>query len=284
MNYEENSKYLVEIKIKDPQENFILLNISVGVEDVNERPYFTNAPAVINITEDTVNSTFIYSLIALDEDKDNLNFALLDSNMPFKLVSNGTLILTDNLDFENRRQYTLNVFTTDSNLMKISTLTINIIDVNEIPIFVNALPENITVNENFKGSILSAPASDQDFNDTLNYNLTTFPNTNLFFINQKGDITINGADYESTKFYDIQIKVTDIGGLRIVWNFTVHILDLPEPPSFTNLPFSVPCIPENLEVGNYFIYTANATDPENDNVTYSLISNTNKFDIENLSK
>lgn len=282
MNYELNANYIIEIKIKDPEENFILLNVTVRIEDINEIPIFSNLPAVINITEDTRKFTRLYSLEALDEDNDNITFKMILTDKTFGIFSNGTISLLRNLDYETKNEYKLNFVVTDGQLNTSSYLIINIIDVNESPTFQGISPKNLSVNENFIGSIFIVSAIDHDFNDSLNYNITIFPKTSSIFINQQGNIQSNGLDYELIQSYQLDIFIYDKAGLSIQTNLTVNVVDLQEPPSIINLPITIPCLLENL-TNDTIIYTVNSTDPEKDVVDYSLLSSTEKFAIHRES-
>lgn len=282
MNYELNANYIIEIKIKDPEENFILLNVTVRIEDINEIPIFSNLPAVINITEDTRKFTRLYSLEALDEDNDNITFKMILTDKTFGIFPNGTISLLRNLDYETKNEYKLNFVVTDGQLNTSSYLIINIIDVNESPTFQGISPKNLSVNENFIGSIFIVSAIDHDFNDSLNYNITIFPKTSSIFINQQGNIQSNGLDYELIQSYQLDIFIYDKAGLSIQTNLTVNVVDLQEPPSIINLPITIPCLLENL-TNDTIIYTVNSTDPEKDVVDYSLLSSTEKFAIHRES-
>lgn len=225
----------------------------------------------------------LFSLLASDEDRNSLTFGMITNEESFGVISNGTIILLRNLDYETKNQYKIDCFVSDGLLNSSSYIIINIIDVNESPSFKNILKQNVSINENSVGSIYTVPVIDQDFNDSLTYNITTSPQTSLIFINQQGNIKTNGLDFEFSESYLIDVVISDRAGLSIKTNLTLNVLDLQEPPTIINLPKTIPCILEDL-TDDVIIYTINSTDPEKDVVYYSLLSSTDKFMIHNQSK
>lgn len=274
---------MIEIKIKDPEENFILLNVTVRVEDVNEIPIFSNLPATINVTEDIDILTVVYTFMAFDEDHNRLTFATISNGSSFQQGSNGTIIVFEDLDYERKTQHKLTCFVSDGLLNSSSYLIINVMDVNESPSFKSTLKNNISITENLIGSIYNVPVVDQDFNDPLTFNITTSPQTSLIYINQEGNIKTNGLDFELFQSYIINVVVSDKAGLNIKTNLTLDVLNVQEPPTIINLPKMIPCVLESVN-DDTIIYTINSTDQEKDIVNYNLLSSIDKFMIDNQSK
>lgn len=283
LNFERTPSYIVEIKIKDPVENSVIVNITVNVENVNEKPVLTNAPAIINVTENTTNGTILYTLMSTDDDGDPITYGLINGFDSFNLTTDGKLKVSKSPNYEDKVSYTLEVFVSDGILNYTSTLTINVVDINEAPALTTSLPLSLSVNENFIGLILSVTAIDPDAGDILNFNLTTIPPGNFFSIDGNGQITTSGLNYEAISSHKLKVVVSDKAGLSVDWNITVNVSDIQESPSFTNLPNSIPCIPESIRVETS-LYTANVIDPENNTITYSLASHNDKFMISSPSK
>ena len=113
-------------------------------------------------------------------------------------------------------------------------------------------------------------ATDPDANTTLTYHFVSGENNNTFFtLEQNGTLkTATVFDFESNaSSYLIQVSVKDEYNSTIEGNFTVFLLDTLEnaPPSFQsdgNLTVS-----ENTT----FVYEFNATDPDGDVLTYSIL-------------
>lgn len=93
-----------------------------------------------------------------------------------------------------------------------------------------------------------------------------------------------GLDFETVTLYQIDVTVTDSDGLSDTDRLDVTVTDDDEPPVISNLPDSV-SVQENVTVG-VVIFTVNATDPENDVITYSMTSSPNdgKFTIDGTSE
>ena len=94
-----------------------------------------------------------------------------------------SIVSSSGLDYEARSKYLVEITTQDpAGLSKSANLTINVLDVQEAPVFHN-LPATITMEENKpSGSVVfSADASDPD-GDALLYSMVTSPNTTVFLI------------------------------------------------------------------------------------------------------
>ena len=94
-----------------------------------------------------------------------------------------SIVSSSGLDYEARSKYLVEITTQDpAGLSTSANLTINVLDVQEAPVFHN-LPATITMEENKpSGSVVfSADASDPD-GDALLYSMVTSPNTTVFLI------------------------------------------------------------------------------------------------------
>ena len=94
-----------------------------------------------------------------------------------------SIVSSSGLDYEARSKYLVEITTQDpAGLSTSANLTINVLDVQEAPVFHN-LPATITMEENKpSGSVVfSADASDPD-GDALLYSMVTLPNTTVFLI------------------------------------------------------------------------------------------------------
>ena len=94
-----------------------------------------------------------------------------------------SIVSSSGLDYEARSKYLVEITTQDpAGLSTSANLTVNVLDVQEAPVFHN-LPATITMEENKpSGSVVfSADASDPD-GDALLYSMVTSPNTTVFLI------------------------------------------------------------------------------------------------------
>ena len=94
-----------------------------------------------------------------------------------------SIVSSSGLDYEARSKYLVEITTQDpAGLSTSANLTLNVLDVQEAPVFHN-LPATITMEENKpSGSVVfSADASDPD-GDALLYSMVTSPNTTVFLI------------------------------------------------------------------------------------------------------
>ncbi|CAD5121379.1 DgyrCDS9901 [Dimorphilus gyrociliatus] len=281
-DFEQQALYIVEINIKDSEDNYVTLNVTVNIEDTNERPVLTNAPTILNVSENTPNGIVLYTLMSTDDDGDAVTYGLIDNFHSFNVSADGKLVTIKSPNYEERVQYVLEVYVSDGTLNYTSTVTINVIDINEAPVLVTSLPLSIAVNENFIGQIISVTANDSDFGDILYFNLTTIPSGGFFSIDADGKITTSGLNYEAISSHKLQVVVSDKAGLSVDWNITVNVTDIQEPPSFINLPNSTSCIAEDLAIET-MLFTINVFDPENDAIAYTLTSFNDNFLVNGTS-
>ncbi len=130
--------------------------------------------------------------------------------------------------------------------------------------------QTFTANEDISISTVidTVVASDVDGDDiTFAITGSTF---GIFHLDEKsGELSItNELDFETTSNYEIEISVTDNKNAVTEAKITVNVLDVNEAPDITDLTVR---IDENASLGTEVI-TMQATDPENDAISFSIIS------------
>jgi hypothetical protein len=258
----------------------VSLNLNIEVTDV-----FENAPPSFqsdgNLTV-SENTAFVYEFNATDPDGDSLSYSILhgpDASLFDLNQSSGALTLITPKNYEipednnTDNVYQLTIQVTDSGAPVSLNLNIEVTDA-----FENSPPSfqsdgNLTVSENTSFFVYEFNATDPD-GDNLSYSILHGPDASLFDLNQSsGALTlITPKDFEAPEdnntdnIYQLTIQVAD-NGAPVLLNLNIEVTDVFEnaPPSFQsdgNLTVS-----ENTA----FVYEFNATDPDGDVLTYSIL-------------
>jgi serralysin len=140
---------------------------------------------------------------------------------------------------------------------------------NSAPVFTSATTASVA--ENGSGTVYTATATDAD-NNTLTYSIVGGADQARFTINSStGAVTFNAspdfenpADANGDNAYEITIRVSD-GTATTDQTVTITVTDENEMPGFTSA--SAVEVEENV---TGVVYTAVATDPEGEDITYSL--------------
>ena len=269
------------------------LSLSITVEDVNEAPTITNTNTAVSTAEDTVNnaSAFEYAITATDPENEALIYALGgadatdfdvsgDGVITFKSGQSGTGYdpnFEHPADDDINNVYQLDLYAQDASGITSTRVSITITVTNELeaPTFASASDESL-ISENTSSVFYLAEASDDD-GDNVSYSLAAGTGDNdLFKIDSTtyGELSFKSApDYENYEgtgedgTYNVTISASD-GSLSSTLELAVTVTDVNEAPAFASASASTTA-PENSTAT---FYTAAASDPEEDSLSYSLAS------------
>jgi VCBS repeat-containing protein len=183
-------------------------------------------------------------------------------------VADGSL-----LDHESAVQHDIEVTVTDAGGLSASqTFTIAVTDVNEAP-SIAALSASEVAENSAAGTVVgSVSASDPDAGEVLTYTLTDHAGGRFAIDPHTGVITVAGGallDHESAAEHDIEVTVTDAGGLSASRAFTIAVTDVNEAPSIAGL--STGAVAENSAAGTV-VGSVSAIDPDaGDVLAYTLV-------------
>ncbi len=192
----------------------------------------------------------------------------------------GELFIGDGgaVDFEAEQNRDLIVQVTENGKKDYTaTVTVNVTDVNEAPVIEAA---TFSVAED-KTAIGTVPASDPE-DDALSYAIIGGDPDALFEFDVDGNLKIaagKSLDYETTQQHVLQVEVTDTGGLSDTAEVIVNVGDVNEVPEIVTAAFSV-------DENQTYVGTIEASDPENDILTFALTGNgddDDKFSIDPAS-
>ena len=200
-------------------------NVTVVIHPTNSHsPLFANTVVVHDIpeTQEVGTEVLIDKLFATDADGNAVTYKILTENVPFHISdpSSPKLTITEplNADDATTASYTLTVQASDDGFPVRSsnaTLTIQILDVNDIPpVFaITSYRTTVLENSDIGTSVLTVSATDAD-STSLSYSIayptdcdaSCFP----FKIEPSGEInTVSDIDYEEKQSYTFSVEVSD---------------------------------------------------------------------------
>ncbi|MDN5003916.1 VCBS domain-containing protein [Bradyrhizobium sp. GCM10027634] len=271
LDFEQAASYQVVVQVADTAGATFSKTLQIGVTNVNEAPTdvtLSNA----SVLENAAAGTVVGTLGAIDPDAgDSATFTLTDNSGGLFAISNGNLVTTAPLDFEQAASHQVTVRATDAGgLSYDKTFTIATINVNEAPTAV--LLSNASVAENSAaGTVVGAlSAVDPDAGDSATFTLTDNAG-GLFAISNGNLVTTAPLDFEQAASHQVTIRATDSGGLSHDTTFTIATTNVNEAP--TDISLSNATIPQGTANGTV-VGTLSAVDPDaGDTATFSLVDN-----------
>ncbi len=293
VDFETNPTFTLTVRIQDngSPSLFSTGTITINLTDVIEPPRFMDQS--LSISEGAAPGAIVGTIVASDPDQNlPLTYQLVggDPFGTFNLDSQtGVLRVADpfGLDYETEPFLPLTVRVTkpgDPPLVTTATVTVNVGDANERPVFSNA---TFNIAENAIGTTLvgTVSATDPDFGQSLSYSIAAGNTNGAFQINPTtGALRVSDIgllNFESVPDYFLSIQATDSGfpPLTKTAQVTIHVTDLNEPPVLNNQSIT---IPEGTAIGT-LLATLTAINPEpGQQLTYSIIAGNanNSFAID----
>ncbi|MEC9249717.1 MAG: cadherin domain-containing protein [Pseudomonadota bacterium] len=253
--------------------NQVSQNVTITVTNQND-----NAPAITSGAAFSVdeNQTAAFTGAATDADGDTVTYSLTGADAAlFNIDANtGVVTFVSAPDFEspadanNDNDYEVNLVASDGVNTDVQAVTITVNDVSDVPpVITSSATGNAAENQTAAYTIT---ATDADNSGTLVYSISG-TDAALFSVNSStGEVTFNSApDFENPNdsntdgVYQITVSVTD-GDLSDSQVVSITLTNVDEAPVFASpTAFSV------VE-GQTGAFTASATDPEGNAITYSL--------------
>lgn len=265
LDFEIKDQYLLSIAASDGFDSNSA-SIAIKVIDKNETPVVNDS--IFNVAENTSISSEIGKLNASDPENNTLTYSISSGNNDgiFSINVEGKLKLEKNVDFESTSKHTLQVNVSDGEFTDDATVLVKISDINEAP----QLPDtSFEVKENAIAAteVGSIVASDPE-NDALNYSITSGNDDGIFSITTDGKLILEKKlDYEGTTQYSLTVSVSD-GELNDNATVAVNVTNINETPVANDTNFE---IKEDAALKSE-IGSISASDPENDQLSYSISS------------
>ncbi len=245
-NYEQKSEYKIRIRTADIGGLYLEKSLLVNIKNINETPTLITL-SKNSLAENTSDSVVVCALTTTDQEGGNsFQYALVagsgDDDNDFFSVLDDKLILNKSANFEQKSSYKIRVRTSDLQLAYLdSSLSIDIIDVNEQPII---LVEDYTVSEL---AILGAEiglvtVTEPDNNQQQTFELLS-PNVPFAIDAVTGMLTVKtNLNYESKIGYRILVLTKDDGNpsLSDTAEIKISVLDQVEENVFPSADFVSP--------------------------------------------
>ncbi|MBS3071606.1 tandem-95 repeat protein [Candidatus Pacearchaeota archaeon] len=274
-DYEDGGQYIFRIDVSDGQLTSSR-TVSFRINQLNRPPVLSEIPQV-SWDED---SSFILNLSQYfqDEDQDSLVFGIqstsTEENIIISSFENGLINFTSVPDFFGSDWIVFFAFdgkeVAESDIVN---LTVN--PVNDIPLFIQLI-ENITWDED---SSLSEAIDLNDYfidiDSDLEFNVSGNENI-IVEINDNGQVSFSSIkDYAGQEI--ITFSATDGEFTTYSNSILLEVLEAGEPPVFQDLDCQT-----NIDEDEIYSCILEATDFENDTVTFSIVSQSNAIcEIEN---
>ena len=280
LDYETKQSYSVTITVSDGDTLDSLsdtITVTITVTDVNDAPVFTDhGTTTRSIAENTLGSIGS-AVAATDEDADDtLTYSLGGTDAAsFDIVStSGQLQTKAALDYETKNAYSVTVSVSDGTLTDTIDVTINVTDVaeNRAPVFTEGEDTTRAIAENTTdgiaiGTLVSATDADDD---PLTYSLGGTDAASFDIDSSSGQLkTKTALDFETKQSYSVTINVSD-GTLTDTITVTITVTDVNDAPMFTDGEDTTRAIAENTATDVAIEDPVEATDQENDTLTYTL--------------
>ncbi len=249
--------YTVTVTVADLATASAQQSFTLTVNNVNDAPVIAPIP---NQSTDE-DGLYQYAVQASDVDVgDALSYSLAMSPTP---TNPATIDSTGLIQWmpanEDVGSYTITVTVTDGavNAQQAYTLTIN--NTNDAPTIDSTPVTTATQDQPYLYQVL---ANDVDSGDTLSYSLTVAPAG--MTIDSTGLINWTPTNAQVGD-QSVTVVVTDVPGESVPQSFTIHVIDVNDPPQFISTPTV------NALQGQLYTYTALATDDGGEiGITYTL--------------
>jgi len=241
-----------------------------------------------NALEDITSSSIIGRVTATDAESAELSYSIVQLAKPetplmFEISSTGDIKLAAgvSLDYRTAESHLITVEASDGELTASATVTINVVYVNsEGPVFTQSGPFTVEEDADETTIIGTMSATDAD-GDTLEFLISS---SSLFKIDtNSGAISLKSTsnlDFETKTQYNFQITAFD-GLNNVSTPVIINVTNVNEAPVFVESTKSFTAA-EDIAASSV-IGTVEATDPDNNNLSFSLTAanNSDMFTISN---
>jgi len=225
--------------------------LSMIFPEPNNPPVITSTP----VETATVGKEYVYNVLATDIEGDDLTYSLTDSPPDMTIDENSGAInwtptATGNFD--------VTVEVSDGKSRDIQSFSITVSEPpNQAPVITSTPVTSVILGETYSYNV---DANDPE-GDDLTYSLTDSP-PDMTIDENSGAINWTPT---TTGNFDVTVEVSD-GELVATQSFNIVVGTANQAPVITSIPDTT------VTAGENFTYTVEATDPEGDDLTYSLLT------------
>ena len=277
LDFETKDTYEVDLNTSDGT-NVDKKRINISVLDVNEMPNLTVTMFSNSVPESSAVGTTVGVTSAFDpEGVDTVLSLSGEDASKFTIDNDGNIKIAEILDYENKDNYRITIVSTAGDEVTEKTISVNVSDVDEVPTIASQNTANSFAETSSVGTtVINVTGTDPE-SGTISYSLSG-SDSSKFTIDASGNVKISSTlDYEANPTYDFAVNVSD-GTHTTTQDVSVTVTNINEAP-VASTSMAASSFAENISVGTT-IATINATDPESDNISYSLSgTGSNKFSI-----
>ncbi len=282
---ETKASYTVTVTATDPDNAADTIAVTVNLTDANDAPVFSDGDSTTrSVPENSGANVHVGAAVsATDQDGDTLTYTLGGADAgSFEIVASSGQLTTKSgvsYDLEAKASYSVTVGVEDPGGGSDSTtVTINLTDANDAPVFIEgenatrSVPENSGANVNV-GAPVSATDQDRNPADTLTYSLSGTDAGSFDIDDGTGQLqTKSGVSYdlETKASYSVTVTATDPDNAADTIAVTVNLTDANDAPVFTEGESATRSVPENSGANVNVGAAVSATDQDNDTLTYTL--------------
>ncbi|WP_414529920.1 putative Ig domain-containing protein, partial [Nodularia chucula] len=230
------------------------VNLTVNPAAPNLAPVITSTPR----TQTRLGNSYYYRVEATDPDGDILTYSLQTAPTGMTITDDGTIIWTPNAaQFGN---HSVAIKVSDSSSTSTQSFNLNVSNTAaNYPPSITSAPNLITnIDRTYEYNLTG---SDPD-NDLLLWSLDAAP-SGMVIDEQSGTLRWQ-PQKDQIGEHNVKVRLTDTGGSFVGQEFTLTVTG-------TNIPAAIVSNPITRAAQNQlYTYTVVATDPENDQFTFSL--------------
>ena len=280
LDYETKNSYSITVTVSDGSLTDTIAG-TINITDANEAPVFTDGNATTRSVAENleVGVNIGTAIAATDPDGNTLTYTLGGPDAAsFDIDSStGQLKTKTTLDRESQSTYTVTITVSDSSITNIIVVTINVSNVNEVPVFTEGNSTTRTVAEKTLEGVeigTAIGATDPD-GDTLTYTLSGADADIFELESTTGQLkTKKILDFETQFTYKVTLTVSD-GKLSDTIDVTITVIDIDETipnraPVFTDGENTTRSVAENTSADENIGTPVEATDADGNTLNYTL--------------
>lgn len=254
-------------------------NQTITLQNINEAP-LPSLSGSWSLNENTGSGVVVGTVLGNDPEtsNSNLDYELTNSaGGRFTIDSSGVVRTSSspNLNYENASSHTIQVRVFDGQTEVFISPTINLVNVNEAPSDIS-WSGSFSLNENSASGTVAGTvgANDPDAGDVPTLSLTNTAGGRFTLVGNQIRTT-RGIDFDAEGgSFTVQVTATDAGGLSRSENQTITVNNINEAPTdivlLNNSDIVVTSVSVSENAGSQLLGSLNWSDPENDNVTFTV--------------
>tara|TARA_B100000212_G_scaffold85352_1_gene62121 strand:+ start:189 stop:4841 length:4653 start_codon:yes stop_codon:yes gene_type:complete len=214
-DYEAKNQYSIDVIVSDGNLS-ASQSITVNIQNINEAPFFNGLASSLSYDENATTNLIDLSEFTTDPDTCTvLTFSLSGADANDFEISNSTACdATDNgvvtfkqvPDYETKNIYSISVTASDGNYSVSQAITINIQDLNELPLEINSA-SSFTANEN--QNLIGTVTSQNNKSYPVSYSLGGIDSASFALGTNSGVLSfLTAPDYETKNVYSITVTAS----------------------------------------------------------------------------